>query len=459
MHESTDKNDSTLVAADFAQGVLDSLVEPAILINRDYEVLLSNEAYRQRYGLLLKGPHRKCYQISHRYEVPCDQAGESCPLQTSYETRGRARTLHIHHSHEGQEYVNVEMWPIKDPNSEDILYFIEQIFPVEEMVAVDANSPSPLVGVSLPFRNMLDLVQRVAPSTANVLLLGETGTGKDLVAQTIHRLSARAERPFVPVECTGLPESLFESELFGYVKGAFTGANSDKTGLVEAAEGGTLFLDEVGDIPLHDQVKLLRLLETRRYRKVGSPNWFNADFRLICATNRNLKEMVEQGEFRADLYYRLSVFEVILPALRERVEDIPLLIDRMLDELGASELTFAPETIRQLCGWRFPGNIRELRNIVERATLLADDQQVLPRHLPAAVVAGDIEQPEPGILSLAVQEQQYLRAVLARWRGDRKTLAAQLGVSERVLYRKIAALDSDSGKAGLSNDPSAADVP
>lgn len=434
----SDNNDGS-----FAQGVLDSLHEPAILINRDYDVLLSNEAYRQRYGLLARGPKRKCFQVSHRYELPCDQAGESCPLKMCTETAGRARTLHIHHTPNGEEYVNVEMWPIRDPESGELSYFIEQIFPVGDMITVDPNSSSKLVGVSLPFRQMLDMVQRVAPSQATVLLLGETGTGKDVVAQMIHSLDDRHDRPFVPVECTGLPESLFESELFGYVKGAFTGANTNKTGLVEAAEGGTLFLDEVGEIPLQDQVKLLRLLETRRYRRVGSSDWVNADFRLVCATNRDLRAMVEAGTFRADLFYRLSVFEIVLPPLRQRSGDVGLLIERMLSDLGETKKSFSSEAVAALNRYRFPGNVRELRNIVERAILLCDDQHILPRHLPAYVVDDGTDKLETKIRSLTEVEHDYLRHTVAQWRGDRKQLAAKLGLSERALYRKLAALRDD----------------
>jgi len=434
------KIETDINGGSFAQGVLDSLHEPAILINRDYDVLLSNEAYRQRYGLVARGPKRKCFQVSHRYELPCDQAGESCPLKMCTETAGRARTLHIHHTPHGEEYVNVEMWPIKDPQSGELSYFIEQIFPVGDMITVDPNSSSRLVGVSLPFRQMLDLVQRVAPSHATVLLLGETGTGKDVVAQMIHSLSDRRDRPFVPVECTGLPESLFESELFGYVKGAFTGANTNKTGLVEAAEGGTLFLDEVGEIPLHDQVKLLRLLETRRYRKVGSSDWVNADFRLVCATNRDLRAMVEAGTFRADLFYRLSVFEIGLPPLREREGDVGLLIERMLNELGETKKSFSVEAVRALNRYPFPGNVRELRNIVERAILLCDDQQILPRHLPGYVTEDTADISETRIRALAEVEQDYLQLTVAQWQGDRKQLAAKLGLSERALYRKLAAM-------------------
>jgi transcriptional regulator with PAS, ATPase and Fis domain len=290
---------------------------------------------------------------------------------------------------------------------------------------------------------MLALVERVARSDTNVLLLGESGTGKELVAETIHRLSDRKNEAFVPVECTGLPESLFESELFGYVKGAFTGADANKPGLVEAARGGTLFLDEIGDVPLSDQVKLLRLLETRRYRRVGSNDWQEADFRLICATHKDLSQMIASGSFREDLYYRLSVFEIVLPPLRDRLEDLPELIATILERLSVNHVTFSDDSLENLRRYDFPGNIRELRNIVERALILADDGIVRPKHLPDRCrVRSDsakLESPSR-IVPLKEAEQRYLRKALASYQGDRKKLAAALGISERALYRKLAAL-------------------
>ena len=424
------------------QAVLESFAEPSILLSRDYEILLANSAYRSVYGFEKLRRAARCYEVSHRYSVPCDQAGESCPLKQSLETGEKARVLHVHHTPRGQEYVNVEMLPIKDPGSGEVMFFIERMFPSD--VATTMSSGAKLVGRAPAFQKMLGLVERVAHSDTNVLLLGESGTGKELVAETIHRLSERQSEAFVPVECTGLPEALFESELFGYVKGAFTGAESDRPGLVESAQGGTLFLDEVGDIPLADQVKLLRLLETRRFRRVGSNEWKEADFRLICATNKNLAKMISAGTFREDLYYRLSVFEIELPPLRERREDLPVLIETILGRLSISDVEFADDALACLGRYAFPGNIRELRNIVERAVLLADDGIVRERHLPDRC-RQQTRTEEPAEVSadlvpLKEAEERYLRHALSVYEGDRKQLAAELGISERALYRKIAAL-------------------
>jgi DNA-binding NtrC family response regulator len=231
-----------------------------------------------------------------------------------------------------------------------------------------------------------------------------------------------------------MTESLFESELFGYEKGAFTGAGQRRTGLVEAAAGGTLFLDELGDIPLHLQVKLLRLLETGTYRRVGSAEILRADFRLVCATHRDLTAMVEQGGFRRDLYYRLATFPIKLPALRERSEDLPLLVEHLLARLAPERpLRLDAQSHSLLMQYGFPGNIRELRNLLERAMLMADGD-MLSIDLPERA---DMATDEP-VLTLEQAERRYVRAALVQLDGNRKELARSLGISERTLYRKLA---------------------
>jgi DNA-binding NtrC family response regulator len=239
---------------------------------------------------------------------------------------------------------------------------------------------------------------------------------------------------------------LFESELFGHEKGAFTGAQQRKIGLIEAAQGGTLFLDEVGDIPLSLQVKLLRLLETRSFRRVGSVDAQQADFRLVCATHRDLKAMVAEGDFRQDLYYRINSFPIPLPALRERGDDLPLLVETLLRRIHPNRrLTLDPEAMACLQGYSFPGNVRELRNILERASLLADADAILKEHLPeecrpATVASATSDPASDPILSLEEVEQRYLRELLAHYHGDRRSLARRLGISERTFYRKIRGL-------------------
>jgi transcriptional regulator with PAS, ATPase and Fis domain len=290
---------------------------------------------------------------------------------------------------------------------------------------------------------MLELVSRVASTDTSVLLLGETGTGKEMVARMIHDSSPRAAAPFVAVDCSGLTETLFESELFGHEKGAFTGATQRKLGLVEAASGGTLFLDEVGDIPLAQQVKLLRLIESNSYRRVGGVTPLRADFRLVAATHRNLRQMVRDGGFRSDLYYRISAFPVTVPPLRDRRDDIPLLAESLLARLRPGrqfELSVAAR--RALAAYDYPGNVRELRNIVERASLLAEHSRIGLEHLPTEVVDAVQERssttikatPRPALQSV---ERDALERALGEYGGNRRELALALGLSERTLYRKL----------------------
>ncbi|MFW2389754.1 MAG: sigma 54-interacting transcriptional regulator, partial [Polyangiales bacterium] len=269
----------------------------------------------------------------------------------------------------------------------------------------------------------------------------------------IHDSSPRSEGSFVPVECSGLGEALFESELFGHARGSFTGAHARKPGLVEAATGGTLFLDEIGDVPLALQVKLLRVLESGMYRPVGDIEARSADFRLVCATHRDLDSMVRDGSFRRDLYFRINTFPIPMPPLRERSEDIPLLCETLL---ASSSKRLSPEALELLRSHDFPGNIRELRNIVERAVLLTDGTVIEAKHLPAYLGGGRTSVPSPPapsdgwpwgeeLLPLEEVERRYLRWVHETHDGDRKALAERLGVSERTLYRKLRqALQSDS---------------
>jgi DNA-binding NtrC family response regulator len=281
-----------------------------------------------------------------------------------------------------------------------------------------------------------------------VLLLGETGTGKEMVARLVHEGSRRAAAPFVAVDCSGLTETLFESELFGHEKGAFTGATARKLGLVEAASGGTLFLDEVGDIPLAQQVKLLRLIESSSYRRVGGVTPLRADFRLVAATHRDLRRMVLEGSFRSDLYYRISAYPIPVPTLRERRDDILLLAESLLARVRPGRPFVIDEAARRaLVAYDYPGNVRELRNIVERASLLADDDRIEIRHLPAEVVTpgapvGAVAPSAGGEASgraLRSAERDALALALARHDGSRRALAETLGISERTLYRKLQA--------------------
>ena len=430
---------------------LDTLAEPHILCDTEYRILAANKAYRRNYGGDQALVGQTCYAVSHHYTDPCDMAGETCPLKQSLASGQRERVLHLHHTPDGEAYVNIELAPVRGGGGE-IAYFIEKMEPMA--TSHDLPDARALVGRAPAFRRMLELMARVAPSDATVMLQGESGSGKELVAKAIHDASRRADRPFVAVDCSGLTETLFESELFGHEKGSFTGASARRIGLVEAATGGTLFLDELGDIPLGMQVKLLRLLETGAFRRVGASEFLKADIRLISATHRNLRAMVQDGRFRQDLYYRLNTFPIVLPALRERSSDVPLLAEALLSRVAPNrQLHISPEAMACLMTYGYPGNVRELRNVLERATLLCDGDTIQPADLPIEVqeaiqwgvpqeigAGGTASNAHPAggaAPTLTELEVNALRERLAQHRGNRKALAAELGISERTLYRKL----------------------
>ncbi|MBU1357701.1 MAG: sigma 54-interacting transcriptional regulator [Gammaproteobacteria bacterium] len=421
--------------------------QPMIVLDPDYNILAANTAYQRQFGAAGHSyVGQKCFRVSHHYDAPCDLSGEHCPMKKAFESRGPDRVLHIHHTPRGPEHVDVELRPILDDRREVIAY-------VERLSTVRSASAQPsaegLVGSAPAFNAALESLQRVAPSMLPVLLLGESGTGKELFARALHEASQRARGPFVVVDCSGFTEALFESELFGYEKGAFTGAVARKPGLVETAKGGTLFLDEVGDIPLPMQVKLLRLIESGTFRRVGGVETQRADFRLVSATHRSLAEMVADGRFRQDLYYRISAFPIHLPALRERLEDIPLLVDSFLKRGnrpgGAPHVAVSAEAMAHLRAQSWPGNIRELRNVLDRARLFADDGVIQAEHvMPHA--RGEATTGIPSVRAASGGRRERLsdaelRATVLRFGGTRKELAAALGLSERSLYRKLKNID------------------
>jgi two-component system response regulator HydG len=422
--------------------LLDALAEPRILVDSEYRIMAANQAYRREFGNPRSIIGRTCYEVSHHFKKPCDQCGESCPRTAAEKSGEASRVLHLHHTPRGEEYVDVELIPIHGKDGK-LSYFVETMNFLREIGK--QSDGSGMVGRSPAFNHMVEYLNRAAPAMTPVLLLGESGTGKELAAQALHSLSPRRSKPFVPVDCSGLTETLFESELFGYEKGAFTGANQRKIGLVEAAAGGTLFLDEVGDIPLHMQVKLLRLLETGTFRRVGGVETLRADFRLVAATHRGVKTMVEEGSFRRDLYYRISAFPIHLPALRERREDIPMLVEGLLVRLAPERpMQVSDEAMARLMAYDFPGNIRELRNLLERAILLADADTLRPEHFPDEMIAsmpgyGSAALPEvlSTVMALDQVETEYVRWALAQMGGDKRALAMKLGISERTLYRKL----------------------
>ncbi len=309
------------------------------------------------------------------------------------------------------------------------------------------------VGVSRAVKQIKDLVRRVAPTDSTVLITGESGTGKELLARAIHQLSNRADGPFVTINCAALPETLLESELFGYVKGAFTGANVNKEGLFAVAHGGTFFLDEVGETSPSIQAKLLRILETNEFTPLGATKPVKVDVRLIAATNRNLKAMVDEGSFRQDLFYRLNVIYIHIPPLRERREDIIPIANAILESLAARNRSepkrLSPEAAEILANAPWEGNVRELENVLERAVLLCEKGVITPEHLPKYIreatskEAKREETPQaaektlPSMPSIAEIEKAYIFWVLTQTGGNKSEAAKILGIDLSTLYRKI----------------------
>ena len=307
-----------------------------------------------------------------------------------------------------------------------------------------------LTGQAPPMREVFHLVQQVAPTSATILVTGESGTGKEIVARAIHRLSPRRAGPFFAVNCAAMPESLMESELFGHEKGAFTGAMERREGCFELARGGTMLLDEIGDMPMNTQAKLLRVLEERRVRRLGSPRETEIDVRVVASTNTNLREAIGKGTFREDLYFRLNVFEIHLPPLRERREDIPALAAALFDDLNRKHdcrvTELAPEVLSLFASHAWPGNVRELRNVLERAVILAGSGTITPAHLPMGFPgrAEPAPVPEPGTstalepgMTVAEAERALIELTLRHTANNRTRAATILGISPKTLFNKL----------------------
>ena len=298
-----------------------------------------------------------------------------------------------------------------------------------------------IVGESAPMRALLAEVRKIADSRSNVLLLGETGTGKELFARAVHAQSSRRDKPFVPINCSAIPENLIESELFGYHRGAFTGAAGAKSGLFEEADGGTVFLDEIGELDQRLQSKLLRVIDDREIRPLGSTQSRRVDLRFVAATNLDITAAVAGGGFREDLYYRLNVITLRMPPLRERREDIPLLIARFIEqfagELGRPLATVDPEALKILQSHGWPGNVRELRNIVERVVLIAEGSVLLPEHIPENLHPAAQAPAEPaGTFGLSIED--YTKQFILTHQGScgEQEIASMLGITRKALWEK-----------------------
>ncbi|MBF0224338.1 MAG: sigma-54-dependent Fis family transcriptional regulator [Desulfobacterales bacterium] len=329
----------------------------------------------------------------------------------------------------------------------DKIQFIEQSLAIEEDIGKineefdESSFPLKVIGSSHELKEVLSMVKRVAKSPWSVLIRGETGTGKELISRLIHLLSDRKEKPFIVVNCGSVPENLFEAELFGHEKGSFTGAISNRKGRFELANEGTLFLDEIGELPLSLQPKLLRALQEKQIIRVGGEKEILVDVRVIAATNKDLKQMVEEGFFREDLYYRLNVFDVEIPPLRKRKEDIPALVDFFLEKYTSSSIKFSTEAMDLLMKYSFPGNVRELEHIIQRTITLTRGSIITEKDIPVEVRLNKYSNQSTLIGRISNFEKEMILASLEKNSWIQTKAANALGISERVLRYKMGKYD------------------
>jgi len=443
------------------QSMVDSHEHPFVVIDRDYKIVAVNVAYEQVYGTARDwAVGRPCYKISHNNDLPCDVSGEECPHRQLFETGKSATCLHIHYDDKHRMHqVRVKGFPLEGPGGDLYLgELVEELSPPEDRRLGGHR----MVGSDRVFTACLEQLSMVAASDAPVLLQGETGTGKELAAAYVHQSSNRSGGPFLTMDCTVLTETLFEAEVFGHSRGAFTGSVGEKPGLFEQADGGTLLLDEIGELPASQQAKLLRVLESGEFRRVGGRKPRKSNVRIICATNRHLWEAVMNNTFREDLYYRIACLSVRLPSLRERLNDIPTLATNLLERVNHNmgrSFKLAPDAIDRLMSYHYPGNIRELRNILsvaathgEQGSITGETIDRVIEHLnrtreqfrkdpgtdaPPREAAGGIAEPAASTDSLQDIEARHIYDLLRRHAGNRKRVSAALGISERTLYRKL----------------------
>lgn len=427
------------------QSLIDAQENPFVLIDEHYRIVAANRAYCLNYGVSgsdVMG--RLCHEVSHLSSVPCHQNGEDCPHREVFRSGRMHEVVHIHFDrHHQKEYVRIKGHPIS--GGEGRRYLGEAIFPMTGSEKASCKEMQ-MIGSSPAFLSCLGHLSRAAKSEAQVLLLGESGVGKELAAQHIHRHSSRCDKPFVTLNCASIADNLFEDEFFGHERGAFTGCIGRKPGLFEAADGGVLFLDEVGEIPVPMQAKLLRVLETGEFRRLGGVETLRADVRLVFATNRDLLGMAKAGQFRLDLYYRIAAIDVRLPSLRERRGDIPALAEAMLARMtraGAAPLRIAGDAMEKLLSHSFPGNVRELGNILQKAAAVCDHGVITAAHVHLGnhPLSHDSDPGPAGTptedASIARIEANHISELLARYNGHRRNVADALGISERTLYRKL----------------------
>lgn len=427
--------------------IIETHEQPFVVIDQDYRIVAANGAYCRQHAVDRQEVlRRRCHEVSHHSPRPCHENGELCPHLALFKGGEASEVLHTHYDGQGQaRRARIKGHALRGLDGK--LYLGEIVHSLDAELPLGCEDMR-MVGHSPAFLTCIDNLARAAESEASVLLHGESGVGKELAARFVHERSSRAGRPFIAINCAAVPEAIFESELFGHERGAFTGSTTRKQGLYELADGGTLFLDEVAEIPLAQQAKLLRVLETGEFRRVGGTATLRADVRIVCATNRMLLDWVDQDRFREDLYYRIAGIEVNLPALRERREDIPALAEVLLARMGGSgrpPSRLDKSAQQKLKHYAFPGNVRELRNLLQRALLrcqggfISAADIVFQQDAPAPVTT--VPRGRAANPNLKEAEREHITSLLVRHGGHRRTVADLLGISERTLYRKLEKYD------------------
>ena len=424
------------------ESLLETHEQPFVIIDAALTIVAVNRAWEIHFG------------ISREQQIgqPCCVEESECRHKKVFKTLEPYAGLFPNDFSEQTSRISVRCYPLLDDNN--TLYLGESIYlpPITQQ----KKNQIQMIGACITFNQCKDKINQAAQTQIPAVLLGETGTGKEVAAAYLHQHSKRAAGEFVIVDCTILTEDLFESELFGHEKGAFTGATSSKKGLFQLADKGTLFLDEIGELPLSLQPKLLRALESGQYRRVGGTSTQIADVRVICATHRNLAEMVKLGTFREDLFYRLSVFPIHIPPLRKRMQDIPLLVDHLLHQVGemnGTDYTLTRAALVKLMQHQWLGNIRELRNCLQLATGLCSNTFIEETDIHLSEVFQATEQEELSEIkipqtqvNLTSNKQQnpmeklehgFITELLKKYNGNRKQIAAEMNISQRTLYRKL----------------------
>jgi PAS domain S-box-containing protein len=437
------------------QSVIDAADNGFVVIDKNYNIIAANTAYCDAYGISREDIEgRKCHQVSHHSDVPCHLNGEDCPHKRVFETKAPHQVLHIHYDHNNEEeHVRIKGSPIFGTDGE--LFLGEAVFPIAKSDDFGCDKQR-MLGTSPAFLACIEEMSGAATSDVPILLNGESGVGKELAAKFIHNKSSRRAGPFVSIDCTAISEGIFESELFGHERGAFSGCVGRRHGLIESAENGTLFMDEIGEVPLALQGRLLRALETGYYRRLGGREDLHVDVRIICATHNNLRKMVEEGSFRADLYYRIAGISITIPPLRERRNDITPLAKAMLEKTqtnNGSVARITDDALEMLQGYDYPGNIRELQNIIQKAVATSSDGVITAESLQLNNFASIYINPladrrkrsrEPKATnspstnrSLTDVEATHIESLLHQYDGHRAKVAEELRISERTLYRKL----------------------